>query len=61
MIYATGGTVDCVAKMLSDFEKRITGLNVVIELVDLEEEKMLRWILRFNIDSQIINCHLLIS
>ena len=48
-LLATGGTVDCVAKMLSDFEKRITGLNVVIELVDLEGRKKFP----FRVDSQI--------
>ena len=48
-LLATGGTVDCVAKMLIDFEKRITGLNVVIELVDLEGRKKFP----FTVDSQI--------
>lgn len=48
-LLATGGTVDCVAKMLIDFEKRITGLNVVVELVELEGRKKFP----FRVDSQI--------
>ena len=38
-LLATGGTVDCVAGMLKEFEKEITGLNVVVELKDLYGRK----------------------
>ena len=31
-LLATGGTVDCVAKILNDYHKELTGLLVVVEL-----------------------------
>ncbi len=34
-LLATGGTVKCVAEMLNDFGKEISGLSVVIELEEL--------------------------
>ena len=34
-LLATGGTVECVAKILSSQQKKVTGLNVVIELSEL--------------------------
>ena len=34
-LLATGGTVKCVAEMLNDSGKEITGLSVVIELREL--------------------------
>ena len=48
-LLATGGTVDCVAGMLKEFEKEITGLNVVVELKDLYGRKRLP----FKVKSQI--------
>ena len=35
-LLATGGTVDCVSKMLKSNNKEILGLVVVVELLDLE-------------------------
>ena len=49
-LLATGGTVDCVSKMLIEEEKKIMGLSVVIELKDLNGRKKLP----FPVDSQII-------
>ena len=34
-LLATGGTVECVKNLLNDFDKKITGLSVVIELNEL--------------------------
>tara|TARA_A100001388_G_C28717185_1_gene474445 strand:- start:702 stop:1214 length:513 start_codon:yes stop_codon:yes gene_type:complete len=34
-LLATGGTVDCVAKLIQKKEKKVTGLLTVIELVEL--------------------------
>ena len=34
-LLATGGTVNCVAEMLNDSDKEISGLSVVIELSEL--------------------------
>ena len=34
-LLATGGTVECVSKILSSQQKKVTGLNVVIELSEL--------------------------
>ena len=48
-LLATGGTVDCVASILNDFEKEITGLNVVIELSSLRGRDKLP----FKVNSQI--------
>ena len=48
-LLATGGTVDCIAGMLKEFEKEITGLNVVVELKDLYGRKRLP----FEVKSQI--------
>lgn len=49
-LLATGGTVDCVSKMLIEDGKKIMGLSVVIELKDLNGRKKLP----FPVDSQII-------
>ena len=49
-LLATGGTVDCVSKMLKEEGKKIMGLSVVIELKDLYARKKLP----FPVDSQII-------
>ena len=35
-LLATGGTVKCVSEMLQDFDKKICGLAVVIELKELK-------------------------
>ena len=35
-LLATGGTVDCVAKLINRSGKRITGLLTVVELLELE-------------------------
>ena len=34
-LLATGGTVDCVSKILKSFDKEISGLLVVVELMKL--------------------------
>ena len=48
-LLATGGTVDCVASILKDFGKKVTGLNVVIELSSLRGRDKLP----FKVNSQI--------
>ena len=45
---ATGGTVDCVAKLIHKKGKRITGLLTVIEIIKLNER------LKFNFSVEII-------
>ena len=35
-LLATGGTVDCVAKLINRSDKRITGLLTVVELLELK-------------------------
>ena len=35
-LLATGGTVDCVAKLINRSDKKITGLLTVVELLELE-------------------------
>ena len=35
-LLATGGTVDCVAKLLKRYDKKILGLLTVVELVALK-------------------------
>ena len=48
-LLATGGTVDCVASILKDYGKEVTGLNVVVELSSLKG----RGKLPFKVNSQI--------
>ena len=36
---ATGGTVECVSKLLYSQDKQITGLSIVIELSELNGRK----------------------
>ena len=38
-LLATGGTVECVAKMLRKNNKKISGLLTVVELTNLEGRK----------------------
>ena len=40
-LLATGGTVDCVAKLINRSGKRITGLLTVVELLELEGKSKL--------------------
>ena len=40
-LLATGGTVDCVSKILKSVDKEISGLLVVVELMDLEGKSKL--------------------
>ena len=35
-LLATGGTVNCVSKMLQDYQKKVVGLLVVVELTKLK-------------------------
>ena len=42
-LLATGGTVDCVAKMIKKNEKRITGLLTVVELTNLKGRNRLNF------------------
>ena len=49
-LLATGGTVNCVSKILKSYDKEITGLLVVAELMNLEG----RLKLNFPVESSII-------
>ena len=40
-LWATGGTVDCVAKLINRSDKKITGLLTVVELLELEVSRSL--------------------
>ena len=40
-LLATGGTVNCVSKILIEQQKKILGLSVVVELLDLNGSKIL--------------------
>ncbi len=48
-LLATGGTVNCVANILKDFKKTITGLSVVSELIELNARENIN----FPVESQI--------
>ena len=48
-LLATGGTVDCVSKILKSKNKEVAGLLVVVELIKLKG----RFRLDFPIESQI--------
>jgi len=48
-LLATGGTVNCIVRILKDFEKQITGLSVVAELINLNARKNID----FPIESQV--------
>ena len=49
-LLATGGTVECVKRILFDMKKNIVGLSVVIELLDLKGRSKLP----FKVSSQIV-------
>ena len=49
-LLATGGTVNCVDQILKSFEKKITGLSIVIELENLNGRSKFP----FQVESQII-------
>ena len=48
-LLATGGTVNCVERILKDFKKQITGVSVVAELINLNARKNID----FPIESQV--------
>ena len=48
-LLATGGTVNCVSQILIEQQKKILGLSVVVELLDLNGSKNFK----FPVSSQI--------
>ena len=42
-LLATGGTVNCISKLLEENQKKITGILVVVELEKLEGRKKIRY------------------
>ena len=48
-LLATGGTVSCVAEIIKEQKKEVTGLSVVVELAELNAREKLK----FPVDSQL--------